>query len=746
MARPYIYITIEAYGAGNSPYRFCETAPPGSTTPSLYKDLLTEFPRQLSESVKITGGVADSGELTVELLDSNIDGVVDWLTSLFRWLRKPANWLLYDISATDTEVYFQSNTGLGVDVEIFIGGEKLIITSFAFGTTWNVSRGRCETLAQRHGAGDPVLLSSPALYGRRMRFWLAMDNDDAPEEIGGGWAIDGIKFIDALNTWALTGKSQLKYLDRVLDRRPTIGTLNGFAPDQSSILYRFAGPYNRHFQDRYFIQIGDSADSEIVEVTVEDVWTIVTHGVAGTRQRDYNIGDTIRQVWTAHGAYGSFRRQDPGAESSSRDPADWIVDPSAVNILLNLATGKSDIFDFVPDNYTAGKGNYSGLPSGVGIGVRAAELDFDSFLDVWYRAQNVILDGFALTESKPARAVFNNILQLTGFDLTIVNGKLYLGWTRLPLEDEITAAWGVDEILAEEESENVFVPRVECSIDTDISAGAIVFTCRATNGTDVEIVYTAADFPEVFGDAAGLFEVDEKRFTIDARAVIVDLSGSEPEFLRQHALKLLYLIHRPLQRISLYTDLEQRSVQHSDLIAFTYSQIRNLETGTTGVTDLICKIVSKAVDFSEGEIHWEMIAIPGGRQGRIAPSARISSVASNTATVAANRYTETGARGGLPTSDAASFAPGDRVCLQNRAGQTFVTTPAYQTVSSVGTNTITLDGNFGGAAEFSAGYLLQFVNRDDQVLSQYSKFVSLADSTDRTVGSSTQTPWTVGEP
>jgi len=747
----YVEVTIEGLGTGSSILRFCSRVPAAQSGSAAYLPLLRSWPTELSEVASIVGGISEAGEINIGLVDG-IDGR-SVVTELFRWLRLAVDTLDAAIDEVETTLTFTDGADRAAGDIIYLGGEALRLVSFSAGS-WTVARAAFGTDAAPHDAEDPVFLSSPYILGRRLRLYLGT-HEDYPtlEEVGGGWAIDGLKFVDALNTWAIRGRSQLKFLDRIVHRKPGFGSIWIVDPAMQFMNFNLAsgtGVIFTHFGGAYFYKVGDS-DAEIVRLASFNITPIAERGVAGTRPREWTEGDPVRQVFAHHPELGCFGFQAPGDEdgaliSLAHGRSYWTMSAHAVVLILNLVTSWSDPRARDLTNYTAGKGNFCILPPGVGVGYPAANIDFDSFYDVWNRTESYVLENFVIDSSETARTIIDRILKLTGYCLTTINGKLTLTLPRLPLEDEVTASWGPSEILGEEDEAGNLVPRVDVSIDTDSTAGAIVFKCRSSSGADVEIVYSDVDFPEIFGNAGGLYELDEKRLEIDARYIRVDDSGAEPEFFRARALKLLYLLHKPLQRIETVTDLEQRSVQQGELVSLTHAQIRDLEAGTVGVTDLVCRVLEKRLRIERGEIDWALASMPGGRRGRLCPSARIVSAASNTATVSANRYTDADGRWGGPTSDAAAFLAGDRVVLRNRDGTTIATTPAYQTVSSVGSNALTLDGNFGGNAAFStAGTVIEFVGRDDQASQQYTRFVSFADRATRTVGASDQTAWQVGE-
>lgn len=753
-----VIVEIESIGQGEAsgalPDRYC------STEPTLYTDYadgryfpyLADWPSAIEQRQHPLGGVAESGELQVVLVD-----IDDRLTAAFAIHRRAVNYLATELAAGDTEATFQSNAGVVLHRLLYMGGEALQVGAFDSGTTWAIARHVLDTAAQRHSAGAPVLLGTPLLPGRRMRMFVGYNDgrhSSADEdEIEAGWAIDSIGLTADHNGWILRGRSQLKYLDNLLDRRPFLATLEAFDGSQTQLQLRPVrngnlGGYRSHFGDRVFLKLGD----QVLQMTLAGA--IEGQPVAGTLSAELREGTAARQVFVARADqtgtdYGSFRRQAPGDETTSRSTGPWVAEWHAIPIILCLITSKADVDDNVPDNYTSGFGNYSALPPGVGLGVPAAEVDFGSALEVWHRAPHLLLEHFVLDETATGREVLDRILRLTGIDLGYVDGLLTFSYTRTPLADDIVAEWGPGELVArEDEDGNLGPPELTAELDASLAIGAVKFAARNARGDTVELIYSSTDFPEVFGDVRGLYTLDEKPLEIDARYVRCEDGGGEPELLRQRALQILRGYRRVPWRYGIPTPREQRHVRAGQFIRLTYPQLPDLVEGQRGLVRQAVKILSKREEVSREkvEIGWTGISYPAGRAGRIAPAGRISGAATgNVVPLTANRFTDPAAQGDLPNTDAAAFRAGYRVCLKTRGGLRIVTTPAYQTVVSVGANQLTLDGMFGGAPEVAAGTILAFVRHDEAVTEQRERYVFFADRADRTVGSSGEEPWTYGE-
>lgn len=762
---PFVYVTIDSIGTKTGLYKICDRRPRRYGYSATYLDLLQQRPSIEPEQVSPLGGVAEQSELTAVLLD-----VDDVLTALFRFDAPALTELGAAVAVGNTTITLVSLAGITADETIlFVGREAILAGTVSSGTTINVTRGHLGTDARAHAAGRPVYAYTPSLFGRRVRLFLGFDDEDAGEstetELGGGWWIDTVDFDDDLNCWVVQARSRLRLLDRLVHRVGWRGVVSEALWDRSVLRAQGidarpgAQLLQAHFGDVIFLELGEQ---EIVRLDPAAQprpgspfvqLRILRRAVAGTRADDWGEGDLVRQVYVAdrEDGVGSFRYQAPGGETADRATGTWIVTDHPVPILLALLTSHSRVTELEPTNWETGTGNYSALPPGVGLGIPIDLIDVDSFLDVWQRTPSFRLPFFTLRAPVTGRKIIDEeICRVTGYDLTVSNGKLSLGYFRTPLESEPVTTWDESVIATEEDEQGNRKPRIRVSLDLSFVASSVVFRTKSAAGADVESVFTDASFPEYFGDADGDYENEDHRIEIEAPSVRVDAVGAEPEMLRHRAIQLAYRFRRPLPRIVVWTDLSQEAVEPGARIALTYAQIPNRVTGVRGVTDLVCRVLVKGeMELREGFVgrSWTLIAYGvGGRFGRVCPSARIASVAGSVATVDANRFTDPNARLSMPAADGLGFAVGDRVRLVTRGGLPIATVPAYQTVTARTGTTLTLDGNFGGSASFTAGTVIDYVPRDSSTAQQFEDFVHLADDATRTVGSSTQTPWTFGEP
>lgn len=757
-ASPVVVATVDGIGEYAGLWRFCSRRPTLYTTSGLYKPWLATYPALLSQEANPLGGVASSGEVTLEIVD-----VDDQLLPKLRTEARPQTVLSAVLSASGTSVSLQSATGVTAgSTVLFIGSEALLVVSGS--NPYTVTRGALGTDAAAHPAGAAVALYSPHLYGRRVRLYVTFDDAgyttarELEGELSGGWSVDGLALSAGLNGWVLSARSQLRFLDRLVLRRSFRGTLGAVSADGVYVDLQGLAAVPRkydvapHFQDRLFFQL---ESGEILRTRVEGTFlgrqVVDLRGAAGTRAEEAEPGDEIRQVYVADplDGFGSFRYQAPGGETSSLATGTWIPDSHPVVLLLALLTSSADQDDDTPDNWVSSGGNFSCLPGGVGIGVPVAELDLESFFAVWQRTQSFRLDHFVVNESTTAREVCDGLCRVVGFDLRQSGPSLGLDYYRSPLEGEGTTVWDDDVILVEVDAEGVERPMLSAVQDTGLAAGSVVFHLLTAGGVPVESVFTDVDFPAVFGHTNGYYEQEDQRIEIDAPYVRADVSGAEPEVLRQRALQLLYRYRRPLWRVSVATDLSQSAVEVGSLVQLTHAQFPDLATGQRGVVGLTGKVVSKQEEVSEDfvGIRWELVmSTSSARLGRVCPSGMIASVSTNDITVVANRYTDPASRGDLPTDDAAGFTAGDVVRLTDRTGATIATTPATQIVQSVAGNVVTLDGNFGGHGSFAGGTVLEFTDRAGQVAQQSGRFVSTADEGTRTVGASADLAWGFAEP
>ena len=805
-SKPIVIITIDGIGDYYGLYQFCSKVPAWmqlsgfseteKRVAATYKPLFPRgaWPRAIETKTNPLGGVSTSGELSFSLLDGT-NGVDDTslatpklniLTQKFR-VDMRAHTILGSAQAVDaTTVTLASGSGItaGTTV-IFVGAEAQKIDTLDAGTTYNVTRAALGTTAAPHLADDAVFLFSPYIYGRRVRYWVTWDDPTLTPatglaEIGAGHHIDRVSLGDGLASWNLRCRDRLKHLDRIIGRKIPQGFIYHLPFSQAHLgieLFKEPQADALHFDDEVWLQISD----EILRVDAANIqafqhapgWIFIhtARGQAGTRQQVFERNDSARIVANAdpRDGLGSFRMQDSSdrggpAETASRGSGTWVNTSAPVFCMLAVLTSSADPEDTTdPDNYTDGDGNFSALPSGFGVGIPASLIDFSTFWACHQRISQMRLDYLTITKSETARQwLEREILRPTGLVLRTSprpawpflefgDDKFSCHLARIPSEGDATTSWGDAEILTEPAGGGDRRPMIQAELVAEMVAGTIRFATKGVNGGTHEEIFKDTDFGTTFGNIRGFFEIEEGKIDIDVPGARAE-DGATRLMLRKRALRLLFRFRRPVWRIRFSTDLSTHVTRFpGDLIKLTHSQLPSLIDGTRGWTDVVCEIISKKVEINESfvGIHWEVLGWEtAGRYGRICPSAMIVSTDGSDATVEDNRYTDPAspANATMPVEDQLGFADGDLVQLRDRAGVLIVTTPAYQTVSSAGSPLITLDGDFGSAAEFDAGYVLEYVDRGDTIAQQHDFMVFMSDAANRTVGASSQTPWTYGDP
>lgn len=793
--KPGIVITIEGIGEYAGIWKFCSKVPDYAIGNALYKPWIKRntLPVELAEKINILGGVADSGELIVELIDGEgfAAGPTAYnaITAKFRDDATQDFYLSTGVTAGATTV-----TILGPAANLaaiipgttmfFIGTEAMRCVSLSAGTTYNVTRAQLDTDANSHDANASVFIQSPFIHGRRMRYYLFFDDPGTDvtveTEQGSGWFIDGEELGEFLASYRLTGKSMLKHVDRllmnkrnfvgtVLDRAIGQGSVDSYATLADILSIRFLLPGAHQvsdgggFRDFQWFQIGgDNGELAArsfgasyypdIDAFYSSVGIVALdtdlRGQAGTARRDITIGDDCRQAFVADTSFGggSFRYQERGAETSLRTSGTWLQSNHPIPILLNLLCSSSDVGDgLAVTNWSAGTGNFSALPVGVGVGIPQSKINFPSFFSVWERNPDWSLPNLRLVKAESCRDyITREILLPFGIILYSQNGVLYARILRTPTTTATGTSWNTATILTEEVERGHRAPLISARQNTSLIANSIVFKLRGNDGTPVELIFNDSTFPEIFGDIKGYYARDTGRIEITVNGVSPDALGDVQQ-LKKRALHLLWRLRRPPWEVDLKTGLDQLTVNLSDPILFTYPELPLKSSGTRGWTARLSELTSKLFNVQTGQIAWKLISYASaGRFGVIAPSAYIISISTNTLACAANRFTDVNAGSGLPTTDVGAFAVGDVVRTRLVSGANNVTAPTSQIIQSIntGASTITLDGNFGGAT--MAGRVLVYAPYDSSTTIQQTGNVYYS-STSETIGAVADAAYTYGE-
>jgi hypothetical protein len=235
-----------------------------------------------------------------------------------------------------------------------------------------------------------------------------------------------------------------------------------------------------------------------------------------------------------------------------------------------------------------------------------------------------------------------------------------------------------------------------------------------------------------------------------SRSKPIPVPGGDPtqaELYSGRGAALLFRKHRPPLTATLDTTFDSFTGAIGETADVTLPEAPNMQDATRGWTSRLGQLLEREAKFDAGGLGPYMslkVESYGDkvRIGRIAPSAHVASVSTNTATCTANRFTSGDALGGLPTTDAAAFSIEDAVKLVTHDGSELASGATQAVVSIVG-NAIELDGNFSGA--LAADTFLTYADYTDAESRQTERYAYASDQATQTVGDGTEAPWVWGE-
>lgn len=762
-------VTIEGVGSYAGQWKFCSQVPTYAAADTTYKAWLTTWPDGVSERLQDDGGVADAGDISFTILDYD-----DAMTGALRVDRTALTVLDEDLTAAETGVDVADASGITAGMVVYIGSEAMRVTGVA-GATLTVTRGWLGTDAVAHTTGHPVLEASPYLARRRVRlYWVPLDGDSSTDErLIGTYALDGgpeIELTDGGCAYRMTARAMQAYLSRLVCTRPQRFRVAAVAGDPQALpvvdLERWGDTTRVPPQtsedwpsaDLWFRAGKELLRAEVVSRTYYLVQVQVTaRGQLGSTSSAIAEGAEWTQVYVAsRDGHGSFRYSPGPTPSTSRGSGTWYESDQWVDLALALLTSPADeadglsLLNYAGSGSDAARSNWSALPTGVGAGIPVAQLDMEAWASLRQRTHDYRFGAFVIGDEpvSVAKLLTDHFLRPLGCDLTIADGLIRPVLRRLPVQGEATTSIGSDQILVDEVEPGTdtnpptYAPRVRARLDLGRLVSLVIYETTDMDGRPRRVVVAPGDAG--LYAAASYAAVDVRAYVV--RVPSVRLDGGDYAWLEAVALQAIQRTNAPAWIVELETDASLLSTVPGDLVDVTHADLPDLTDGTRGwsaVPGLVLECRRKLDDRSGPVIAWTLLCYPGRLGGRIAPSALIASVASNTATVEANEYTEADAAGELPATDAAAFTTGDKVILATVDGAR-VGGGGTQTVVSVSGDDIELDGNFGG--ELIAGRVLVFADRADAASQQYTGYVYLADEATQTVGASTDAVWRYAEP
>lgn len=695
-------------------YAFCVSPPLYSPTSSLWQPLLTEIPGVLSERASPLGGWPDAGNLTFSLLDRD-----DILTSVMGYTeRAPVAVDTTGVSASEQE--WVLGTGEGDQFSygdcFWCDGECLRIIDVS-GDTITVIRGWMGTDAVEHSENALIYASNPYVVGRRAELYIGpADGSSASEQLLGQYVIDAISWDQTTGVWQIQARSQIRYLDQLIRGRDPKMILSGgtrFAVEGRTWVAGAADDYSIAplWSESTHARVEET--SEIVRVSAS--LEVFARGQLGTSQQEVELGQMLTQVMTP--VEGDFRFSEPAVEDRD-DPNEWTPSAHFVDILLCLLTSSAAFEDGLElVNYDATTDiNWSCLPVGFGLGVPAAEIDFDSFLSVRTRTPGWEFGWYVLGPGKTGREAMTELLEVTGCFLSSTSGRLALVLPRMPLIAEDVPEVEPDTIIREprgvplDGSMSVALEAVASSVRYELGPGRVALDIRS------------ADYADTFGQRG--------RYSRETRPVVIQAPSIAPgdgAWLVLIAAGRLLRWRMPRLEIvrvvdwSLYPDSAPGSI-----VAVTAEELPDFGTGARGATERPFVVVEREPRLLDGGIMLRMHAWGSGiRAGRISPAAYVASAAPDsgppeitTLTVEAGRY--------VAGDNAAGFVAGDKVALINRDGSVH---QAGLEVVSVSANTIVIDDDLAGVA----GKVLVFDQWSDLTTSRAERYTAFASSADRKI-------------
>jgi hypothetical protein len=757
-----VLVRIEGTGDRNGQWSF-SNAIPAHLDSSTCKPWLTEVPEILSERVDLAGGIPEAGSCTVALLDYDAT-----LTELWRTERTARTVLSEAVDTSETNILVADADSLATEV-VYVGSEAMIVTANnSSPESIDVTRGALGTDALTHSNGDLVYRSTPYLEGRRVEVYLCpLDSiSSADERLIGSYVLDAVALDDTANVWSLRCVGQHRYLDRRLPISAREARLVALPPRRMQL---DPGPVRSLWSDRLaYVQ----ADKELIELYDAGAallsWTSTTTILPASipfelRRRALNGTDaatitpptTVRQVFLA----GLDLRYSPGpSPSTSRASGTWTATEQWVDLMLILLLSSASADDGLElvNRRTTGsdwsRSNFSSLPPGMGLGIPVDLIDWDSFEAVRARTLSWRLPYFAHgldPERTGAELLSAEFLRPFGAYLSFELGQLRLGLSRAPLYDETTALQiDADVVLRRQTGRGVYLPDMQVSRAKAKAVGSVTYKVGPGK---VAATYRSTDYARTYGQRGWYGAVEP--------ALTVEVPGGDPReaaFFASRAAVRLWRLHKPPTELAVALDIaEWPRTTVGTYGEVTMPELPDAESGARGWTDVPVEVEERVVALEATRLAGGGSALgasvrvrarrygAGLRLGRIAQAARVSSVATNAATVLANRYTHTDADDqGYPDADAEAFVVGDVLWLTNPDGSRVGS--ATQTVVSVSGNVITLNGNFAGA--LAADLVLIAADAADAVTRQLEAYSFMRTGAGGTGSTETRFFWRWGEP
>lgn len=729
---PYLGPGPYASAQNDARYRWCAKKPnyAANQIGEVWVPHLRELPDLIKERIDPSmGGVPKVGGITFPVADHRAL-VASWLQPSAR----PIGELAVDLNATDLTFTAVSSGQANAMLlkRVHIGTEAFAVDSVA-GAVCTCRRAYAGTTAVPHYVNDKIYLQPHYLTGLSVEVYAAPQNGTAAGEQR--LAVYSLQDLapspDHWRIWEFMGGSGLRVFDRQIPTSPRRGTITHVAEAQGLVFVDATSQLQKwdHWgDDRYFVQIG----RELAKARVAGSGALYLEDreLLGSPRDDLKPGTVVREVFLAG---ESFRVDEAAGGGFPGTGTEYVKTDHMVDLMLGVITS--------PSTYgllaQGGNGGRSILPSesGYGAGIELAKLNLDSFESFKARNPEYRFPNFVLGEDKPmslAEFLTRHFLLPMGARLVEdAEGRIKLVENRLPLLGETIETITASEVQRRPDGRPALAPAVGNGREL---TGITFEVGRHAR----EITFYPSDFFEIFGLR------DVRPPTPNHPKISVP--GGSPalrEIYGSVALGYLWRSFRKQTWVRASIDLgTAANLVSGDYVSFTAPGVHNLENGGRGYTNALAEVVDRELKIRSAPWHGQVnlrVYGEGIKIGRWAPAAWVTSVATNTATCQANRYTAADAPAGLPATDVAAFAVGQTVKLINGVGTS--ASGLTQVVVSIATPDITLDGDFGGA--LTGNTVITLANFDDDPAQDDTAYA--ADKSERTVDASSTTPYLWGE-
>lgn len=719
-------------------------------------DLLGEMPDPLG------GDATDDGALEFGILDKD-----NYLTDLIRPEATPVTALNGDHTAADTTVDVLSASGLTDTDTIFVGSEAMRISSIS-SLELTLSRGYLGTDPVSHDSNDAVFLYTTYLTGRRATLKIVpKDGDDSGEEevevegVITRWAWDPL-----CNIWRFSVRTQSEYLDRVAPSEPrSVRVFNNGkkkaeeqgrqpAPGQENVI--LVENADSNVATTWAIWAGNTGNAfhvksnrgEVVGVLDAGSPTVIrlrTRAMVGTRQEEIGPGDRLYQVFLSDPTYGEgdFRFSPGGTPSTDRTSGTWTQTAHFCDICRIIMTSSSGADDDlgITNNYLSARGNFASLPAGFGLGIPSNSttnlIDHDSWEDVKARTLDITFPNFIYGDEPVPflELISENFLKPLGAYIVFRSGTAKIVLPRIPLTGYSDITLGSAAFLKRAVAPGVYEPRIN-QLDMDVSrhSGSVIFELGPQ---ERQLIIKSGTYQNTFGQRGHFGDADKP---VKVKVPAADPSADDT-WIRVGEGRL-FRRHRP--RLTIDADFDFGTAypaEHGDVAAVTLPEIPDLN-GARGITSARAEIEEREPVMQRDNffVRLKMRSYGQGlKVGRICPAASIDSHGGTTATVLTNRFTQSDATGGLPTTDAAAFTVGDFV--RQVAPDGTDSGGSVQEISTISGNDIELDSAFSGG--FTDGHILVYAIENESSATQTSNYAYMADRD--ALGTGSETPFVYGE-